>query len=57
MRLQVPSLVEDVWAKVSNVWARMPARLRGVVVTVAAALILLFVVPAIWPHAAPRGCP
>jgi ABC-type branched-subunit amino acid transport system ATPase component/ABC-type branched-subunit amino acid transport system permease subunit len=55
MRLEVPSRVKDVWAKVSNMWARMPARLRGVVVTVAAALIMLFVVPAIWPHAAPRG--
>jgi ABC-type branched-subunit amino acid transport system ATPase component/ABC-type branched-subunit amino acid transport system permease subunit len=55
MRLEVPERVEDIWAKVSNLWARMPARLRGVVVTVAAALILLFVAPAIWPHAAPRG--
>jgi branched-subunit amino acid ABC-type transport system permease component len=55
MRLQIPERAEDTWAKVSNLWARMPARLRGVVVTVAAALILLFVAPAIWPHAAPRG--
>ena len=55
MRLEVPEQLQDTWAKVSNLWARMPARLRGVVVTVAAALIMLFVVPAIWPHAAPRG--
>jgi branched-chain amino acid transport system permease protein len=55
MRLEVPDRVEDVWAKVSNLWARTPARLRGGVVTIAAALILLFAVPAIWPHAAPRG--
>ncbi len=55
MRLEVPEQLQDTWARVSNLWARMPARLRGVVVTVAAALIMLFVVPAIWPHAAPRG--
>lgn len=55
MRPEVPPRVEDVWAKVSNLWARLPARLRGVAVTVAASLVLLLVVPAIWPHAAPRG--
>jgi ABC-type branched-subunit amino acid transport system ATPase component/ABC-type branched-subunit amino acid transport system permease subunit len=55
MRLEVPEQVEDIWVKVSNLWSRMPPRLRGVVVTVAAAMILLFVIPAIWPHAAPRG--
>ena len=55
MRLDVPERVEDIWSKVTNLWARTPTRLRGVVVTVAGALILFFVVPAIWPHAAPRG--
>ena len=36
-------------------WAATPARLRGVVLTLAAAFVLLFVVPALWPHSAPRG--
>ena len=40
---------------VGRAWAATPARLRGTVLTVAAALILLFAVPALWPHAAPRG--
>src|SRR6202451_1758512 len=40
---------------VGRAWANTPARLRGTVLTVAAALILLFAVPALWPHAAPRG--
>ncbi len=55
MRLEVPERVEEVWARVSNAWVRMPARLRGTVTTVGVALIVLLVVPAVWPHAAPRG--
>ena len=47
--------IEDTWAGVTNLWAGTPARLRATVLTVAAALILLFAVPAIWPHGAPRG--
>ncbi|HEX4176743.1 MAG TPA: ATP-binding cassette domain-containing protein [Acidimicrobiales bacterium] len=39
----------------SNLWAGTPARLRGTVLSVAAVLILLFAVPAVWPHGAPRG--
>ncbi len=48
MRLALPP-------SVGNAWAGTPARLRGTLLTVGAALILLFVVPALWPHAAPRG--
>jgi ABC-type branched-subunit amino acid transport system ATPase component/ABC-type branched-subunit amino acid transport system permease subunit len=40
---------------VGRAWAGTPARLRGTVLTVAAGLVLLFAVPAIWPHGAPRG--
>src|SRR5271156_1454018 len=40
---------------VGRAWAATPARLRGTVLTVAAVLILLFAVPALWPHSAPRG--
>ena len=40
---------------VGNAWAGTPARLRGAVLTVAAVLILLLAVPALWPHSAPRG--
>ncbi len=43
------------WARVSQLWAGTPARLRGTVLTLAAAFILLFAVPALWPHSAPRG--
>jgi ABC-type branched-subunit amino acid transport system ATPase component/ABC-type branched-subunit amino acid transport system permease subunit len=42
-------------ARISNTWANTPARLRAVVATAGTALIFLFVVPAIWPHSAPRG--
>jgi ABC-type branched-subunit amino acid transport system ATPase component/ABC-type branched-subunit amino acid transport system permease subunit len=55
MSLAVTERIEDVWASASNRWARLPMRLRATAITVAAALILLFVVPAIWPHGAPRG--
>ncbi|HEY6473036.1 MAG TPA: ATP-binding cassette domain-containing protein [Acidimicrobiales bacterium] len=55
MSLTVTEQIEDVWASVSNRWSRLPVRLRATAITVAAALILLFVVPAIWPHGAPRG--
>ena len=55
MSLAVSEQIEDVWASVSNGWARVPMRVRATGLTVAAALILLFVVPAIWPHGAPRG--
>ena len=48
MRLSVPR-------SVGNAWAGTPARLRGSVLTVAAVLILLLAVPALWPHSAPRG--
>jgi ABC-type branched-subunit amino acid transport system ATPase component/ABC-type branched-subunit amino acid transport system permease subunit len=47
--------MENARARASNLWAGTPARLRGTVLTVAAALILLLAVPAIWPHGAPRG--
>ncbi|HEY5384125.1 MAG TPA: ATP-binding cassette domain-containing protein [Acidimicrobiales bacterium] len=40
---------------VGRAWAATPARLRGVGLTLAAAFVLLFAVPALWPHAAPRG--
>ena len=40
---------------VGRAWAATPARLRGIVLTLAAAFVLLFAVPALWPHAAPRG--
>src|SRR5580700_6758260 len=40
---------------VGRAWAGTPARLRGTVLTVAAGLVLLFAVPALWPHGAPRG--
>ena len=40
---------------VGRAWAATPARPRGVVLTLAAAFVLLFAVPALWPHAAPRG--
>jgi ABC-type branched-subunit amino acid transport system ATPase component/ABC-type branched-subunit amino acid transport system permease subunit len=40
---------------IGRAWASTPARLRGVGLTVAAVLILLFAVPALWPHSAPRG--
>ncbi|HEX4127241.1 MAG TPA: ATP-binding cassette domain-containing protein [Acidimicrobiales bacterium] len=40
---------------ISRAWASTPARLRGVILTLAAALVLLFAVPAVWPHSAPRG--
>ena len=40
---------------VSRAWAAAPARWRGVGVTIVVALLVLFVVPALWPHAAPRG--
>jgi ABC-type branched-subunit amino acid transport system ATPase component/ABC-type branched-subunit amino acid transport system permease subunit len=55
MRLEVPEALDTAWSKASTTWARIPTRLRGTMITFAAALILLFVVPAIWPHAAPRG--
>ncbi len=42
-------------ARITNTWANTPARLRAVVLTAGTALIFLFVVPAIWPHSAPRG--
>jgi ABC-type branched-subunit amino acid transport system ATPase component/ABC-type branched-subunit amino acid transport system permease subunit len=42
-------------ARITNTWANTPTRLRAVVATVGAALIFLFVVPALWPHSAPRG--
>ena len=42
-------------ARITNTWANTPARLRAVIVTAGTALILLFAVPAIWPHGAPRG--
>ena len=42
-------------ARITNTWANTPTRLRAVIVTAGTALILLFVVPAIWPHSAPRG--
>src|SRR5580658_5482522 len=42
-------------ARISNTWANTPARLRAVVISTATAAILLFVVPVIWPHSAPRG--
>jgi ABC-type branched-subunit amino acid transport system ATPase component/ABC-type branched-subunit amino acid transport system permease subunit len=41
--------------RLSNAWAATPARLRGTILTAAAAAILLFAVPAVWPHGAPRG--
>jgi ABC-type branched-subunit amino acid transport system ATPase component/ABC-type branched-subunit amino acid transport system permease subunit len=53
--LEVPEKMEDAWARVSNLWAGLPLRLRGTVLSIAAALILLLAVPAIWPHGAPRG--
>ncbi|HEX4433861.1 MAG TPA: ATP-binding cassette domain-containing protein, partial [Acidimicrobiales bacterium] len=40
---------------VGRAWAATPARLRGMILTLAAAFVLLFAVPALWPHAAPRG--
>jgi ABC-type branched-subunit amino acid transport system ATPase component/ABC-type branched-subunit amino acid transport system permease subunit len=40
---------------VGRAWASTPARLRGMALTVAAALVLLFAAPALWPHSAPRG--
>ena len=56
MRLDGPRKMEDAWARVSNLWARTAgAPAAAPCMTVAAALILLFVVPAIWPHGAPRG--
>src|SRR5580704_10595491 len=42
-------------ARITNTWANTPTRLRAVVITALTALILLFVVPVIWPHSAPRG--
>ena len=42
-------------ARITNTWANTPARLRAVILTAGTALIFLFVVPAIWPHSAPRG--
>ena len=40
---------------VGRAWAATPARLRGVGLAVLVAVVLLFVVPALWPHSAPRG--
>jgi ABC-type branched-subunit amino acid transport system ATPase component/ABC-type branched-subunit amino acid transport system permease subunit len=51
MRLELPQAPP----RLSNAWAATPARLRGAILTVAAVAILLFAVPAIWPHSAPRG--
>ncbi len=48
MQLSIPPAVGDAWTNT-------PARLRGAVLTVAGVLILLVAVPALWPHAAPRG--
>jgi ABC-type branched-subunit amino acid transport system ATPase component/ABC-type branched-subunit amino acid transport system permease subunit len=51
VRLELP----EARSRLSNAWAATPARLRGTVLTVAAAVVLLFAVPAVWPHSAPRG--
>ena len=45
----------DVPPRLSNAWAHTPARLRAVIISVAVALVVLFAVPALWPHDAPRG--
>ncbi|HEX3334574.1 MAG TPA: branched-chain amino acid ABC transporter permease, partial [Acidimicrobiales bacterium] len=55
MRLADYPKLEGTWTGATNLWAGTPARLRATVLTVAAALILLFAVPALWPHDAPRG--
>ncbi len=45
----------DVPPRLGNAWADTPARLRAVVISSAVALVVLFAVPALWPHDAPRG--
>lgn len=40
---------------VSNAWAATPRRLRAFGAILGAALVVLFAVPALWPHSAPRG--
>ncbi len=45
----------DVPPRLSHAWATTPARLRAVIISAAVALVVLFAVPALWPHDAPRG--
>src|SRR5580658_7652942 len=42
-------------ARITNTWANTPARLRATIISAGVAAIMLFVVPALWPHSAPRG--